>query len=88
MPAPTYLLASLVGSLLWTSVFTLIGYGAGEAAVQTVGHLGRVGEWTGALLVTAAVFAFVWWNRRRRAKKDERKRRTAEQRSRDTGRAL
>lgn len=79
----TYLVASLVGSILWTTLFTLIGYGAGEAAVQTVGHLGRVGELIGALLVTAGVFAFVWWNRRRRARKDERKRQKA-QRSRET----
>jgi len=75
VPAPTFLLASLVGSALWSTLFTLIGYGAGEAAMQTVGHLGRVGEVVGAVLITAAVFAFVWWNRRRRARKEERKRR-------------
>lgn len=80
---PTYLIASLIGSALWTSVFTVIGYLAGEAAVQTVGHLGRVGEAVGALLVTALVFGFVWWNRRRKARKEERKRRKL-QRSRET----
>jgi membrane protein DedA with SNARE-associated domain len=77
VPAPTFLLASLLGSLLWTSLFTMIGYAAGEAAVRVVGSLGRVGEVVGALLVTAAVFGFVWWNRRRKARKDERKRKKA-----------
>ncbi len=73
VPAPLYLLASLLGSLLWTTVFTSIGFAAGEAAVRAVGRLGRVGEVVGALVVTAAVFAFIRWNRQRRAKKDERR---------------
>ncbi len=77
VPIPTYLIASLFGSLVWSTLFTLIGYGAGEAAVQTVGHLGRVGEIIGAVIVTAAVFAFVRWNNQRRAKKEARKRRRA-----------
>lgn len=78
VPLPTFLIASLVGSLVWSALFTLIGFGAGEAAVQTVGHLGRVGEIIGAVVVTGAVFAFVRWNNARRAKKDARKRRKAE----------
>jgi membrane protein DedA with SNARE-associated domain len=81
VPWLTYFLASLFGSLMWTTLYTLIGYAAGEAAVRAVGHLGRVGELIGAAMVTAAVFAFVWWNRRRRARKDERKRQRAEQRA-------
>ncbi|MBL0171687.1 MAG: hypothetical protein IPP90_13355 [Gemmatimonadaceae bacterium] len=71
--------ASLLGSALWTLVFALIGYAAGEAAVRAVGHVGRAGEIIGALVVTAAVYAFIRWNRVRRAKKDERKRRKAQQ---------
>jgi membrane protein DedA with SNARE-associated domain len=77
VPLPTFLIASLVGSLVWSALFTLIGYGAGEAAVQTVGHLGRAGEIIGAVAVTGAVFAFVRWNNQRRAKKEARKRRKA-----------
>ena len=75
---PKYLAVSLVGSLMWTTLYTLIGFAAGEAAVRAVGHLGRIGEIIGAVLVTAALFGFVWWNRRRRARKDERKRQRAE----------
>ncbi|MBL0169873.1 MAG: DedA family protein [Gemmatimonadaceae bacterium] len=77
VPLATYLAASLLGSALWTLVFALIGYAAGEAAVRAVGHVGRAGEIIGALVVTAAVYAFIRWNRVRRAKKDERKRRKA-----------
>ncbi len=77
VPAPTYLIASLVGSAAWSALFTFIGYAAGEAAVQVVGKLGRVGEIVGAILVTAAVVLFIRWNGRRRAKKEERRRRKA-----------
>lgn len=73
--APTYLAASLLGSLLWSALFTVIGFAAGEAAVRVVGELGRVGELVGALLVTASVFAFIRWNRARRERKAERRRR-------------
>jgi membrane protein DedA with SNARE-associated domain len=77
VPAPTFLIASLAGSLVWSTLFTVIGYAAGEAAVQVVGKLGRVGEIIGAVIVTAAVFVFIRWNNQRRAKKDARKRRNA-----------
>jgi hypothetical protein len=40
---------SLVGSLTWTTLYALIGYAAGEAAVRAVGHLGRIGEIIGAV---------------------------------------
>ena len=65
VPLTVFLPASLVGSLLWSVLFTLIGYGAGEAAMQVMGKLGRVGEIVGAVLLTAAVVVFVRWNRRR-----------------------
>ena len=50
---------------------------AGEAAVRVVGHLGQAGEIVGALLVTAAVLAFVRWSRRRRMLKEARRQRVA-----------
>ncbi len=78
VPVPAFLAASLIGSAMWTTLYTLIGYAAGEAAVRAVGHLGRVGEVTGAVLVTGAVFAFIWWNRRRRERKDARRQQKAE----------
>ena len=78
VPIVSYLAASLLGSALWTTLFALIGYAAGEAAVRAVGHVGRAGEIIGALMVTGAVYAFIRWNRIRRAKKDERKRRKAQ----------
>lgn len=73
VPVPIYLTASLLGSAVWSTLFTLLGYAAGEAAVQVVGKLGRVGEVVGAIIVTALVFAFVWWRRKRNARKERRK---------------
>lgn len=84
VPLLIYLPASLLGSALWSTLYAIIGYAAGEAAVRAVGHLGRVGEITGALMVTAAVFAFFRWNHRRRVRKDERRRLKAQRRAAST----
>ncbi|WP_306521994.1 DedA family protein [Gemmatimonas sp.] len=73
VPLYVFLPVSLVGSLVWTAVFTLVGYVAGEAAVQAIGHLGTAGEIAGAVVVTIAVFAFLRWQRRRRERKSERR---------------
>ena len=73
VPLYIFLPLSLVGSALWTVVFTAIGYAAGEAAVQTLGHLDRAGEIIGAVLVFAAVLGFVRWQRIRRERKAERR---------------
>ncbi len=69
VPFYIYLPLSLIGSALWTVVFTLVGYAAGEAAVRTLGHLDRAGEIVGAVLVTLAVLGFVRWQRVRRERK-------------------
>ena len=74
VPVYIFLPLSLVGSALWTTVFTAIGYAAGEAAVRTLGHLDRVGEIVGAVLVTVAVLGFVRWQRIRRERKSSRRR--------------
>jgi len=73
VPFAIYLTASLLGSAVWSAAFTLLGYAAGEAAVQIVGRLGRVGEVVGAIIVTALVFAFVSWSRRRARRKERRR---------------
>ena len=75
VPLAIYLPASLVGSALWSAVFTLVGYAAGEAAVSLVGRLGRVGEIVGTLVATAIVLLFMLWNRRRNARKEEKRQR-------------
>jgi membrane protein DedA with SNARE-associated domain len=73
VPLYVFLPVSLIGSLAWTLVFTLVGYVAGEAAVQAIGHLGKAGEIVGAVVVPIAVFAFLRWQRRRRERKAERR---------------
>ena len=74
VPFALYLTASLLGSAVWSALFTLLGYAAGEAAVRIVGQLGRVGEVVGAIIVTALVFLFVWWKRNRAQRRELRKR--------------
>ena len=73
VPLYVFLPVSLLGSVVWSIVFTLLGYVAGEAAVRAMGHLGRAGEIVGAVVVTIAVFAFLRWQRRRRERKAERR---------------
>jgi membrane protein DedA with SNARE-associated domain len=74
VPLYLYLPMTLIGSALWTAVFTAIGYAAGEAAVRALGHLDRAGEIIGAVLVTVAVLGFVRWQRIRRERKAARRR--------------
>ncbi|MCE2900943.1 MAG: DedA family protein [Gemmatimonas sp.] len=69
VPLYRYLPMTLLGSLAWTAVFTAVGYAAGEAAVQAIGHLGQAGEIVGAIVLTGAILAFVKWQRTRRARK-------------------
>ena len=75
VPLFIYLPVSFVGSAAWTAVFVALGYVAGEAAVTAIGHLGRVGQLIGAIVVTIALFAFLRWQRERREKKAARKHR-------------
>lgn len=69
VPLYIYLPVSLIGSLVWTAFFAAIGYAAGEAAVQAMGHIGQAGELVGAVLLTVAILAFVRWQRRRGERK-------------------
>ncbi len=73
VPIALYLTASLLGSLVWSVAFTLLGYAAGEAAVHLVGKLGRAGEVGGAVIVTAIVFAYFLWRRKRAERKEKRR---------------
>lgn len=74
---PVYLIASLLGAIAWSVTFTVVGYAAGEAAMQVMGHLGRAGEIVGAVLVTALIFGAVYWQRKRTARKAQKQRRAA-----------
>lgn len=74
---PVYMVASLLGAAAWSSVFTMVGYAAGEAAMQFVPHIDRVGEIIGAVVVTAVILGFVAWRRKRIARKLRRQRRKA-----------
>ena len=69
VPLLVYLPATLAGSLLWSVVFALVGYAAGEAAVQLMGRVGRTGELVGALVLATALLLFVRWFRLRKERK-------------------
>lgn len=69
VPFYLYLPVSLLGSVAWTVVYTAIGYAAGGAAITAMGHLSRMGEVVGAVLVTIAVVAFLRWRRARAERK-------------------
>jgi membrane protein DedA with SNARE-associated domain len=69
VPLFRYLPMTLLGSFAWTAVFTVVGYAAGQAAVQAIGHLSQAGEIVGAVLLTGAILAFVKWQRTRRERK-------------------
>lgn len=73
VPVALYLTASLLGSLVWSIAFTLLGYAAGEAAVQVAGRLGRVGQIAGALIVSAVVFLLLRWRNKKQRAKEERR---------------
>lgn len=77
VPLPIYLIASLVGAAAWSVAFTVVGYAAGEAAMQFVDHIDRVGEIVGAIIVTALILGFVSWRRKRLARKLRKQRRAA-----------
>ncbi len=73
VPLAIYLPATAAGSIVWTVLFTAIGYAAGEAAVRMMGHFGRVGQVIGAILVTALVLGFLRWNKRRTERKQKKR---------------
>ena len=74
VPFYIYLPVSLLGSLAWTAVYTVLGYAAGGAAITAMGHLSRMGEAVGAILLTIAVVLFLRWRRARAERKAARRR--------------
>lgn len=74
VPIYQYLPVSLLGSLVWTVVYAALGYAAGGAAITAMGHLSRMGEVVGAVLVTVAVLTFLRWRRVRAERKAARRR--------------
>jgi len=73
VPWYVYLPVSFAGSAAWSAAYTAIGFVAGEAAVQLIGRLGRVGEVIGALLLVGLAVAFRRWQRARAERKAARK---------------
>ena len=88
VPLAIFIPATIVGSAVWSVLFVLIGYAAGEAAVRVLGHLGTVGEVVGALVVTAAVLLFLRWNKRRTERKAKKRHAAATRAVAEAGKAV
>lgn len=66
MRALRFLWLNLVSAAVWATVFAVIGYAAGELVQQLEADLQRYEKWIAAVLVLAAVAAFVWHSGRPR----------------------
>lgn len=84
VPLYLYLPVSLLGSLAWTATYTMLGYAAGEAAVQAFSYFGKIGKVGTVVIIAAAVWFFMRWERQRMERKAERRaaRRAASQKRR------
>lgn len=69
VPLYLYLPVSLLGSAVWSAIFTGLGFAMGGAAVQAVSHLGRAGKIVGALLLAVLIVLFLRWQRTRAERK-------------------
>jgi membrane protein DedA with SNARE-associated domain len=70
---PVYLLASLIGSALWTAVFVGIGHAFGATAERVYGHLKQVEMVIGAVFVLVVLLVGLIVQRRVRAARAERR---------------
>lgn len=66
----TYFVGSLAGSAVWATVFTVIGYEFGQAAVRTLEHVRSYDRYVYAATAVVAVAAIIVLLRRRRARRD------------------
>lgn len=63
---------NLLSAAVWSNVFAIVGYAAGELVQQLEADLHRYEKWIAAVLVLAAVVALAWHSGRpRRAEKTE-----------------
>ena len=66
----TYFVGSLAGSAVWATVFSVIGYEFGQAAVRTLEHVRSYDRYMYALTAVAVIVVLVVFLRRRRARRD------------------
>jgi membrane protein DedA with SNARE-associated domain len=65
VPLWLYLIGSATSAVIWSFLFTLLGWGAGEAALRTIGHLRRYERWIMLGIVVLVVLVLYIAKRRR-----------------------
>ena len=63
MPMWRFLPAALVGSIMWATIYTTVGFAAWETALGITAH----SPWAFATVTALVVAGIVWWARRRAA---------------------
>ena len=70
VPAFTYLVGSAISSIVWSVVFTEVGYLFGDAAVMALRRMERYDEYVIAVVAGVAVVGWLIY-RQRRAKQGD-----------------
>lgn len=74
MPMWRFLPAALVGSIMWATIYTTIGFAAWETAVGVAAH----SPWAFAAVTVLVIAGILWWARRRGGRSREAEPETAE----------
>lgn len=64
IPIAVYVVGSGISAGAWSLLFTFLGWGAGEAALRTIGHLKRH-EYTIGIVIVIVVVLVLWYVQRR-----------------------
>jgi membrane protein DedA with SNARE-associated domain len=73
VPAFRYLVGSAISSIVWSALFTQVGYVFGDAAVAALRRMEDYDQYVVAVLAGLSVVGFLMWrDRRRRARAVER----------------
>ena len=65
LPLWIYLLGSAISSIVWSVVFTEVGYLFGEAAITALRRMERYDEYVVAVLLGVGLVALLIWRQRR-----------------------
>jgi len=66
MRIPIFLVGTAAASLIWATLFAMVGWLFGETALLVLGHIRRYDDMIAGLLVVGVVLVFVVLVRRRR----------------------
>jgi len=67
MRLPVYLIGTALASIIWSTLFALVGWLFGETALLVLGHIRRYEDVIAGLLIVGVVLVFVVLIRRRQS---------------------